>query len=591
MHLKISPDLALPLDAVTQKFAFLGRTGSGKTYAASKLAEEMLAAKAQIIVLDLVGVWYGIRLAADGKGPGFPIPVFGGLHGDVPLEPTGGQLMADLIVDRGLSVVLDISQFEHDSDKARFGMDWAGRFYFRKKAAPSAVHVFIEECQELVPQNPQKGEERMLHAFQRMEKLGRNFGIGVSLISQRPQEVNKKALNQTECLFAFQMTGPHERKAIESWIEEKGLDMDIVGLLPKLAVGQAHVWSPQWLKVSKTIYIGRKQTFNASSTPEVGSAAVARELAPIDLDRIRKEMAATIERSKADDPRELRRQIADLKRTAATAQKATSPPASQDAIEAARSQAYLKARAEAAEATQSLLLNLDHRLVALRHLAEALADHMEGTREYLKTIPAASPPAASRPPTPIRACNPQSVPMPHRDTPHSALRTPHSAAPHSELTGPEQRILDAIAWMESIGVNQPEQTAVAFLAGYTFGGGAFNNPRGALRTKGLIEYLGSNFVRLTPDGRARAASPETPLTTAALHEAIMDRLPGPESKILRVILEHYPDSISNDDCAQQAGYAPDGGAYNNPRGRLRSLDLIEYMGGGLIRARDILFLE
>jgi hypothetical protein len=32
------------------------------------------------------------------------------------------------------------------------------------------------------------------------------------------------------------------------------------------------------------------------------------------------------------------------------------------------------------------------------------------------------------------------------------------------------------------------------------------------------------------------------------------------------------------------------GAYNNPRGRLRSLGLIEYQSGRL-RARDLLFLE
>ena len=69
--------------------AFLGRTGSGKTFAVTKLVEEMLDARAQVIVLDPVGVWWGLRLLADGKSPGIPITIFGGLHGDVPLESTG----------------------------------------------------------------------------------------------------------------------------------------------------------------------------------------------------------------------------------------------------------------------------------------------------------------------------------------------------------------------------------------------------------------------------------------------------------------------------------------------------------------------
>jgi hypothetical protein len=36
--LQISPTLALPLEAITEKQAFLGRTGQGKSYAAQKEA-------------------------------------------------------------------------------------------------------------------------------------------------------------------------------------------------------------------------------------------------------------------------------------------------------------------------------------------------------------------------------------------------------------------------------------------------------------------------------------------------------------------------------------------------------------------------
>ena len=94
------------------------------------------------------------------------------MHGDVPLEPTAGGLLADLIVDRTLSCILDLSQFESDADKARFALAFADRFFFRKKAMPSAVHLFLEKLKSSVPQNPQKGEERMLHAFTRLQKLG-----------------------------------------------------------------------------------------------------------------------------------------------------------------------------------------------------------------------------------------------------------------------------------------------------------------------------------------------------------------------------------------------------------------------------------
>jgi len=316
MNLNISDTLTLPLNgtrgspgAVTQKYAFLGRTGSGKTYASTKLAELMLEAKAQIIALDPVGVWAFLRL---GARP-FSLPVLGGLHGDVPLEPAGGALVADFVVDTGSSAVIDVSQFS-GAEQARFATDFATRFFRRKKASPSAVHVFLEESQEFVPQNFSNREAGMVGAFERLVKLGRNFGIGVSLISQRPQEVNKKALNQTECLFAFQMTGPQERKAIAAWTRDKGLDVDIDAVLPKLAVGHAHVWSPQWLNVSMETRIAKKRTADGSATPQVGVAAKSVKLAPVNLTALEKAMSEAVRRAQADDPKMLRARIAELEK-------------------------------------------------------------------------------------------------------------------------------------------------------------------------------------------------------------------------------------------------------------------------------------
>lgn len=90
--LKISDDLSLPIDAATQTFAFIARKGAGKTYAAGKLVELLLAADVQVVILDTVGNWYGLRLNADGKGKGFDVPVFGGLRRDLPLEGCCGEL-------------------------------------------------------------------------------------------------------------------------------------------------------------------------------------------------------------------------------------------------------------------------------------------------------------------------------------------------------------------------------------------------------------------------------------------------------------------------------------------------------------------
>jgi uncharacterized protein len=561
--LKIADDLSLPLDVTTQAIGWLGRRGSGKSYGASKLAELLHDAGAQFVAVDPVGIWYGLRVGADKSSAGLDVPIFGGLHGDIPLEAGAGTMIADLVVDRGISCVLDVSQFESDSDKARFARDFAARFFFRKKASPSAVHVFVEEAQEFIPQNIQRGEEQMLHAWQRLVRLGRNYGIGVSMISQRPQDVNKKALNQVECLFCFQLTGPQERDAVEGWVSDKGLSDDLGKILPNLKVGCPHVWSPVWLDINREVHIAAKRTFAAGTTPKVGERPVAaKPLAPMEMEKIRKDMAATIEKAKENDPALLKKRIAELER-------------------------LMKARpAEQVEkiVEKEVPVLKNGQLDRTEKIADRLAGFVEKFTTELTELRRLIAPAAA--PRPVVRTVPARAPVARPVT----TRESGSVIAEGGLTGPEQKILNAIAWMNSIGVDEPEQAAVAFVAGYTIGGGAFNNPRGALNSKGLVEYRPKDCIRLTDTGRALATVPNEEITNSTLQQKVLDKLPGPEGKILQPLLAAYPSAIHNEELARLAGYSAGGGAYNNPRGRLRTLGLVEYRDGG-VAARSILFPE
>ncbi len=570
--LVVAPGLALPGQVVTERLAFLGRTGSGKTYAAQKLAEEMHRVGGQFIVLDPVGVWYGLRLAQDGRSPGLAVPVLGGLKGDIPLEAGAGAMIANLVVDRGVSVVLDVSQFESDADKARFAQAFADRFFFRKKAAPSAVHLFIEEAQEFVPQNPQREEARMLHAFTRMVKIGRNFGIGISLISQRPQEVNKKVLNLTELLFAFQLTGPQERKTLQGWIAEKGLDEDIAGELPKLDVGHPHVWSPAWLKLSKVVAIGRKATFDASSTPRLGRRADTRALSPIDLERLRVDMAATIEKAKADDPKELRRRIAELERRKPEA------PASLP-VERIR-------RVEVPALAPRLLQRMER--LAAKMIGEA-ATHGRAMALYwgeqekcwqaviaaLRAVQQAQAAPPSPPVThyPLR-------PGPLRPTPATAV----TVTPIHRAGALDQKILDALAWWKAAGEEFPRRQQVAFVAGRTIGG-HFNNVVSHLHTRHLIAYPAPNRLTLTEAGAAQAHA-HAPATQAALIDMIRGILGADMKRQIFDILVDVGKPITREELSQRVGRTV-GGHFNNMVSRLSSLGIVAYPSPGMVGLSDL----
>lgn len=293
--LTLAADLFLPPDVVKQRLAFLGRTGSGKTYAAMKLVELMLDASMQVVVLDTVGVWPGLRT---GPKP-FSIPVFGGSHGDMQLLPTHGALLGNWLATKRSSAILDISHMIAD-EVARFGADFAEAFFLAAKRQPSPVHIVLEECQDLVPESARtKLADRCCKNWERIQKQGRNFEIGVSLISQRPQDVAKTVLNQTECLFAFQMTGTTERKAISKWVSQ-----DIDKRLPSLQVGHCFVWSQQWLQVERWIHILPKQTPELSQLKS--TRGKARALSEIDLNKLRGQLDTVAEETKLIDPVQLR---------------------------------------------------------------------------------------------------------------------------------------------------------------------------------------------------------------------------------------------------------------------------------------------
>lgn len=611
--LRLADDLTLPVHAVTEKLGFIGTTGGGKTYAASKLAELFWDQGAQFIVLDPVGVWYGLRLQSDGKRPSsITIPIFGGLHSDVPLEPSSGVLVADLIIDRSLSVILDISQFEHDTHKAQFAKDFADRLFFRKKAAPSAVHLFLEECQEFVPQNPQKGEEGMLHAFTRMQKLGRNFGIGSSYITQRPQEVNKKALNLAQTLFVFRTTGLHERKSIEAWIQDKGLDQDIVADLPKLPTGTCHVWSPDFLKVSKVITVLKKETFNASATPEVGAKTQARDLAPIDLEKIRAAMATAIEKAKADDPKELRRQIGNLQRELNLAKQVT--PHKSDSAGKDPSRAIIKRLTQALEGAMKFIVSINsedffkaagdavdkdkiHAAInsavqgAVKLIEQNLAHRQASLERWQKDgqrLLAMMEKVLANEDVTI------AVNVKHNEPFTVTPRPVRSAVVQKQTEGlsvPQQRILDALAWLETVRVDRARRSQVAFLAGASPTSSAFMNNLGSLRSRDLIQYPGDGNVSLTEDGRLLANVIESPLSSADLHAKIAEKLPKPQCAILEYLISIYPGSASRDRLANEAGASPTSSAYMNNLGSLRSLGFIDYPSRGTVAAQPVLFLE
>lgn len=311
--LHLASNLSFGTDVITEVINIIAKRGSGKTYTGTKLAEEMLAIGAQTVVVDPVGNWYGLRLGADGKADGgMDITVLGGRNGDIPLEHTAGKLVAKTLVETGMSAILDLSLFSK-SKQRRFVTEFSEALLEFRQRDPGAMHIFWEEAYRFMPQKIAKGSKsEMLEATEELITMGRNFGIGGTVICQRAAIVSKTVLSQASIFIAMNTNAPGDRKVIEEWMDHRNFNVS-VGQLHKLKKGEARVWWPEEFGC-REVKIDKKKTYNASATPQFGEKTRKRKLKPVDLESLQEAMAETIEKMKGEDPRLLKRRIADLEK-------------------------------------------------------------------------------------------------------------------------------------------------------------------------------------------------------------------------------------------------------------------------------------
>lgn len=153
----------LPEGSIGQHIAVLGKTGAGKTTAAKcAIVEPLLEAGRRVGVVDPTGAWWGLRTSKSGSGPGFPVLVLGGDHGDLPLPVHGGAAVARLLVEQGVNLVADTSHLTV-GERTRWFIDFATTLQRTNK---SPLNLVLDEAHMFAPQGkvPDPDTGKMLHA-------------------------------------------------------------------------------------------------------------------------------------------------------------------------------------------------------------------------------------------------------------------------------------------------------------------------------------------------------------------------------------------------------------------------------------------
>jgi hypothetical protein len=277
----------LPIVAAQSRSVVFGKSECGKTHAGAVIIESNLAAGVPECVVDVLGRLWGLRCAGRG-GPGLPIPIIGGAHGDLPLEWTDGPKLAAIFA-QGVSMMIDGSDLTLEEQQ-----DFAtGLFRELHRLLRRPSHVLVEEAEVLCPAfSRSKAQFAVQGATTRFARQIRNFGVGWTFSTQRPQLLHPDAIDASNVFVAMQSTGDRTQRSLYAEARTRvgrtvaDAILSELGTLPR---GEAWILpDPAWLgaDVSAPVRIRfrDRRTYDSTAVPRIGEAPLrSPALVPVDL--------------------------------------------------------------------------------------------------------------------------------------------------------------------------------------------------------------------------------------------------------------------------------------------------------------------
>jgi uncharacterized protein len=587
-NLQISADLPLPRTAVTSTLLVYGGKGMGKSNFGSVLLEEMSAAGLRWSAIDPMGVLWGIRHSVDGKGRGIECLILGGAHGDIPLEPTGGAIIADLVVDNDANVIIDISRKPSGEmwgvgERIRFVTDYGRRLFAKQGSLVEGqrrepLFQLIDEAARFMPQMIRAGEPdlaKCLSVWATIVEEGRNIGLGVGIVTQRSARINKDVAELADLMLAFRTVGPNSIAAVMDWLGEhipRDQVKTMIEQIRALPVGSALAVSPGWLKQEKVIRIRPRQTFDSSATPKPGEQQkkVSGQGAQPDLKKYAALMKETIEKAEKDDPKVLCRKIAELERAANQA-------VPKDSEETKRRLAA--AEEDIRKLTQSL------------SEAQLRCNTLQGYVAALQKIQVAAEVMQPLDPIAVARSEYRNPVMP-KLKPRSEWPKPFkpvAASSNGHLRAGARRMLAVLAQWSPSGRTESQVAAQVQMKKT---GGTWSAYKSDLRNGGYFEVRGDGLWYATEAGReyVGADAPDMPSTTEEVVELWGAKLRRGAREMLDVLVRHKGRAIDKGELGQAVNMEASGGTFSAYLSDLKQAGLIVVDRDGVRANAETLFL-
>ncbi len=554
--------------------AVLGKTGAGKTSTEKLLIEQVVDNGARVCILDTIkSDWWGITSSADGKRPGLPFKILGGPRGHVPLHSSAGKAIGQLVGDGKLPLsIIDMADFEAGGIQ-RFFVDFAQSLW---KNMRGVIYLVVEEAHEIAPKERAGfGAENMaIHWAKKIATGGRSKGIRLIVATQSVQQLHNRVLGSCETLIAHRLTTPADQEPVIKWMKanaDKATQEQVDSSLSSLPTGTAWICSGEARIFQKQAF-PKFRTYDNSATPTGDIEDLDVTTAAVDHDELKAIIGDAVAEAEANDPKALKAEIARLKGEAA--KRPAAAPASPvvdvqrerfeaDAIGFARGieQATAKFRSWSKE-TGTRLVTAFEAVERARQSALDANVFTDAFEDVAKDLQSGSP-------TPV---------LPRRDGP---VRVEEQAPKHApslvargdgtNLTGPQQRMLDVIAFWNSVGYHAPTREQIAAVCGYSIKASTLRVVAGALKTADYIDYPDSGKIMLTPKGHAIAR----PLSADESKRKLESVLTGAQLRVVN-ILRDAGGKLTRSDLIGRAGYSEQASTHRVVIGGLKTLEVVDY---------------
>lgn len=540
----------IPGAALDDRLAFVGTAGSGKTYNAGSGVELLLSRKARVVIADPLGVWWGLRLAPNGKSAGFNVVIFGGPHGDIAINEHAGALIGETVAGMAESCIIDLSQIGTKAGERRFMLAFLTALY--RKASGEPLHLVVDEADMFAPQKllDKDGEAaKLLGMMETVVRRGRVRGFIPWLITQRPAVLSKDVLSQADGMVAFKLTASQDRAAIGAWIEGQADQQEgkaILASLPSMQRGQGVVWVPG-RGILETATFPEKATFDSSRTPKRGETKRTAELKPLDLGKLKERLSSIETEAKTNDPKALRAEVARLTKELS----GLGPDLT--AIQKGYERGLAEGLAKGENRAKAALAAVESRLKDALAVASASIESLD------------SPAPAAQPR--------QQVAVPTARAARSATPLPHA---NGQFNRSQHRVLRSMAMWKALGHEAPSREMVAAASGYSPSSGGFNNLLGSLATAGAIGKPMPGHINLL--------MAVDDMSAGEGREMLLGYLSNPQRRLVDAL--NGAGGMSRDDLGAATEYSPSSGGFNNLIGSLSTLGLIVKPQAGYVALAD-----